>query len=920
MKRAITVLAVLLLWSVNGMAQSACLGLKNPINFMLYPAYSGQVGTKPSRASNCNTGTVGINLTGSVIPSNQLASQTSTQGNSYCGQTLQDGTRFRIMRSNEGPGTGSQLGYDPCTNYGIPYCPPGYASSVRVGQCRTGAEAEALYYTMNVTPDNALVFINYAIVIQAPGHGVTSDPEFVIRVTRQAGSGSSTSNTYNPISDTLCYVVSSTPSSNGGSVTIGQDGWHSTNGSGGTVYYRDWNLVAINLYSFLYENVRIEIMIGDCSAHGHYGYCYIVGDCQPMRLEANGCAAGESDNVGRINAPLGLSSYQWYKSRTGFLQGTAANDPNNYVPITGETSTVLDVTEAHFITSNGDTVPQQSFMCEMVSYMDPTKPIKSQLFTDVMNKKPKLALDTILECNSTVTLIDRSQAPIVERPEDNVDTSYTEWTFYGDRDTLSPPVYTAHGGKATFTFDSAGLYAVTVRTSARDTSCWNMKTVLVRAIQPINPGFEFERNDLCFRDTIAIGDTTHNSEWRLWILHNRDGSTDTLDDTSRVIHISFDDTTLVELVASARPADVSDENGNRIQKKCPNNISQTIRVGKYPDLIVVGDTIVCIGSTGDIEVSTDVEGCSFEWFDAVGSSNPFSRTNHITVSPRRSTWYYVKVTTANECVAWDSIYVGVVDPTLTSDKTQICVGDTVMLTATQAFSYSWSANPQDPDLARWNNDSVTHPVIYVTPKVTTTYTMVGHGSNGCNANPLSITVTVYPYPTPKVDYTPEFVDSEEPTVTFHDLSQDGVRSLWNFGDGSTSTMRDATYSFTDISRDSVCITLFSFNTLGCVSDTTFCLPVVLFSAWLPNTFTPALGGENSFFRIYSGNVLEHFSMYIYDRAGRMVYRSHDQYEGWDGTNLNGFDCLEGIYVYVCTYRRPGTTDITTRKGSILLIR
>ena len=916
MKRfVLVVLAVMSLWNVDLMAQSACLGLKNPLNFMLYPAYSGQIGSKPSRASNCNAGTVGITFTGGVIANNQLAAQTSTQGNSYCGQTLQDNTRFRIMSNNEGPGTGANLGKDPCTSYGIPYCPQGYVKSIRVGQCRTGAEAEGLYYTMNVTPDNALVFINYAIVIQAPGHGVSSDPEFIIRVTRQSGA------TYTPISDTLCYVVSSTPSSNGGSVTIGQDGWHSTNGSGSTVYYRDWNLVAINLYDYLYQNVRIEIMIGDCSAHGHYGYCYITGDCQPMRLEANGCAAGESDNVGRISAPQGLAQYQWYKSRTGFLQGTAANDPNNYVPINNANDTVLDVTEAHFITSNGDTVPQQSFMCEMTSYMDPTKPIKSQLFTDVMNKKPKLALDTILECNSTVTLIDRSQAPIVERPEDNVDTQYTYWTIYGDRDTFGTPVYTGSGGKATYTFPQAGFYAVTVRTSARDTSCWNKKTVLVRAIAPINPGFEFERNDLCFRDIIAIGDTTTGSEWRRWVLHNRDGSTDTLADTSRVIHISFDDTTLVELVASARPADVSDENGNRIQKLCPNNVSKTIRVGRYPELIVDGDTIVCIGSSGDIDVSTDVEGCTFEWYDAMGANAPFSSSTHITVSPRRSTWYYVKVTThPNECFTWDSIFVRVVDPTLAASTHQICVGDTVWLTATNAYSYSWSANPRDNDLEHWNNDSVTHPVIFVTPEVTTTYTMVGHGSNGCNSNPLTETITVYPYPIPKVDYTPTFVDSEDPSVTFHDLSQYGVRTLWNFGDGSTSTMKDATYSFTDISRDSVCVSLFSFNTLGCVSDTTFCLPVVLFSAWLPNTFTPALGGENAFFRIYSGNTLEHFSMFIYDRAGRMVYRSHDQYEGWDGTNLNGDDCLEGIYVYVCSYRRPNTTDITTRKGSILLIR
>ena len=903
---------VLLFSGVGVMAQSACSGLKNPANFL------GWYGKRGRRITGASTTTTIYN-TSSRADSTKIAFMRMptivTVGS--CGSNCAQGSapdnnrnRFQII---------TQQGGDAHTGGNLPRIPPQRSTSIRLGDmCSASLQsAEAIFYEVDVTADNALVFIDYACVMEAPTHGATGNPEFIIRVCRQTNPATDTWAT-TPISDSLCYIVQA-PNGTSNLPT----GWSSHSASGCPFVYKPWTKVAINLYKYLYQKVRIEMYISDCTAEFHGAYAYISGTCQPMRLEANGCAAGETEDVATIKAPSGLSSYQWYRSRNGYLTGTASTDPNNYVPIANATDSILSVVTAHLTTSNGDTVAHQSFMCEMISYMDPTKPIKSQLYTDVMNKKPKLTLDTILTCTSSVTLIDHSQAPIVEDADDNVDTSLTVWEFYDARDTMGAPVHTHVGGKATWTYSEAGMYAVTVRTSARDTSCWNKKTVLVRAIAPPQyPGFEFERNDLCFRDTIGLTDTTVDSDWRMWRIHHRNGTVDTLPDTSRTIFTSFDSTELVEIIVGGRPAHVVDTTGQRVTVICKNVFSDTIRVGTYPILVVEGDTIVCIGSTGDITVrATNVEGCTFEWFDAMGSSAPFSSNSHITVSPRRSTWYYVKVTThPNECFTWDSIFVRVVDPTLDIDKTQICVGDTVMLTATNAFSYSWSANPQDPDLEQWNNDSVTHPVIYVTPKVTTTYTMVGHGSNGCNSNPLSKTVTVYPYPIPKVDYTPNFVDSEEPTVTFHDLSQNGVRSLWNFGDGSTSTMRDATYSFTDISRDSVCITLFSFNTLGCVSDTTFCLPVVLFSAWLPNTFTPALGGENSFFRIYSGNILEHFSMYIYDRAGRIVYRSHDQYEGWNGTNLNGDDCLEGIYVYVCSYRRPNTTDITTRKGAILLIR
>ena len=580
---------------------------------------------------------------------------------------------------------------------------------------------------------------------------------------------------------------------------------------------------------------------------------------------------------------------------------------------------MLHVNESYFVTSSGSTVAQQSFMCEMTSYMDPQKPVKSQLFADVMNKKPKIAVDTILDCESRVTLIDRSYAPIVAAAGDNVDTSLTIWEFYDAPDTLGPPAEVVHGGRASHRFPGAGNYCAVVRTSARDTVCWSRRLLRVRALEPPDPGFEFERNDICFRDTIAIIDTTHDSYWRRWVVHHDDGTTDTLADSARTVRLSFDSTEVVELIAGSAPAHVVDTTGEAVTMICKATVRQTIRVGKYPRLYVAGDTVICRGDTGRIEVTTDVEGCTFEWYNAIGSAMPYSDSPHIVVKPLRSTWYYVKVTThPNGCFAWDSVFVRVVDPTLAADRTAICEGDTVWLTAGKADTYTWSADPADTTLAAWNGTGTYR--IPVVPRSSTTYTMVGHGSNGCNASPLSVTITVYPYPVPRVQCEPTFVDMMEPVVTFRDLSDYGVRRLWDFGDGTISTEREVKHTFSNLALDSVPVRLTPANALGCESDTEFFLPVVLFSVWLPNTFTPGMGGENSVFRVYSGNTLEHFSLYIYDRCGLLVYRSHNQYEGWNGTNLNGRDCKEGIYAYVCSYRRPDTHDIKTHKGTVMLIR
>ena len=39
-----------------------------------------------------------------------------------------------------------------------------------------------------------------------------------------------------------------------------------------------------------------------------------------------------------------------------------------------------------------------------------------------------------------------------------------------------------------------------------------------------------------------------------------------------------------------------------------------------------------------------------------------------------------------------------------------------------------------------------------------------------------------------------------------------------------------------------------------------------------------------------------------------------------GSTPSGIKCPQGAYVYVIQYRRPGTEDIVTQKGTITLLR
>ena len=204
--------------------------------------------------------------------------------------------------------------------------------------------------------------------------------------------------------------------------------------------------------------------------------------------------------------------------------------------------------------------------------------------------------------------------------------------------------------------------------------------------------------------------------------------------------------------------------------------------------------------------------------------------------------------------------------------------------------------------------------------MTTVYTMVGHGTNNCDATPLKKTVTIVPLPVPKVSLTPGFIDTDQPTVVLRDQSTHGVSSLWQFQDGSSATGREVSHVFENcIGFDSVPVTLTSYNVLDCPTVYPFQIPVNIFTAWYPTAFTPGSSDGNDKFSLHSINEYQFFHIYIYNRRGELVYESDDVHFEWDGTK-NGEPCPQGAYVYTCRFRKPGTTTLSTIQGSVTLIR
>jgi len=191
--------------------------------------------------------------------------------------------------------------YDPYTNNGLLTIPPGEQFSAKLGNNNVNSEAEQLRYTLTVTPESNLFIYKYAVVLQDPGHIYYQQPSFTIEVKNENG----------VLFDSICgyyYVYAQQ----------GMPGWNST----GSVVWKDWTTVGINLDPYLGEEVTIVFTTRDCDQGGHFGYAYISATCATLQMSISYCP---ENNFATMTAPAGFN-YLWETGDEN--QSLIIDDPN----------------------------------------------------------------------------------------------------------------------------------------------------------------------------------------------------------------------------------------------------------------------------------------------------------------------------------------------------------------------------------------------------------------------------------------------------------------------------------------------------------------------------------------------------------------------------------------------------------------
>lgn len=226
----------------------------------------------------------------------------------------------------------------------------------------------------------------------------------------------------------------------------------------------------------------------------------------------------------------------------------------------------------------------------------------------------------------------------------------------------------------------------------------------------------------------------------------------------------------------------------------------TVSLGPANPTICTGGSIVLTASGSD----------QYTWTPATGLSS--TTDSIVTASPLTTTTYTVTGTTPM-CTASNTITV-TVNPlpqiTVTPPGGNICIGDSITLTASGADTFVWT-----PDNTL---SSGTGSTVIAFPQVPTTYTVTGTDTNMC-VNSTSVTVVASPGPTIIINASPDHICPGDTSI----LTLSGAASniVWSPPNGLSTTTGSVTHA------SPAATTTYSViaDNNGCISTTQYTLVV-----------------------------------------------------------------------------------------------
>ncbi len=194
---------------------------------------------------------------------------------------------------------------------------------------------------------------------------------------------------------------------------------------------------------------------------------------------------------------------------------------------------------------------------------------------------------------------------------------------------------------------------------------------------------------------------------------------------------------------------------------CQDTASTVVIVNPIPVVVVGSNPTICSGSTTPLTASG---ASTYTWSPATGLNN--TTGSSVLANPTVNSTYIIIGTDPLGCSNFTTATVTVHPlPVMAVSSDSICSGDTVVLNATGAQTYSWT-----PGVI---SNSINFDTVRVSPSSTTTYTIVGTNANGCS-NSISSIVEVLPIPVVDMEGLGTDICLSSPPVPLSVLPYGGV--------------------------------------------------------------------------------------------------------------------------------------------------
>ncbi len=188
---------------------------------------------------------------------------------------------------------------------------------------------------------------------------------------------------------------------------------------------------------------------------------------------------------------------------------------------------------------------------------------------------------------------------------------------------------------------------------------------------------------------------------------------------------------------------------------------------------------------------------------------------------------------------------------------------------------------------------------------------------GCDSV-VQLDLSIQPV-TANIKASRDFFDFDNLDVVLNDISTGSDSRVWQMPNGLTYTSATAYYTM-PADLDEADIWLLAASPYGCVDSTHIVIPLRKESFWVPNAFTPDNANGNNIFSSISTHTLTE-EMMIFNRNGQMVFKCEGADCPWNGRDLDGNPCPQGVYTYLIRYSNEYTPKRThVLRGTVTLIR